>query len=746
MDASVVLAMAACCLGIVLAGLWHARLERERSDRAKAALLEARERGTHRAVAQHPSVKSTLCLGCGSCAAACPAGNVLGLVNGTSHVIHGSKCIGYGKCEAACPVGAITVGLGDISARPDIPLLSDRLETSVPGLFIAGELGGIALIRHAIRQGVLAAETVAERLKKEGPGPAGVRDLVIVGAGPAGMAASLAARHAGLDFVTLSQDGVGGTVRKYPRRKLTLLQTVDLPLHGRLQEGVYEKEKLVELLDGLASKHGLSVRVGAALQAVTRGEGVLEVRTSLGVERCRGVVLALGRRGTPRRLGVPGEDLDKVLYQLVDASTYRDRRVLVVGGGDSAVEAATALANQPGNAVVLSYRKAAFSRLKERNLSRIGEFSASGRIRVLFNSAVTSVEPDAVVLRLKDAEERLPNDHVFVFAGGEVPFPLLKSMGVKFGGDEALVLGSSAAQDKPKDELLAPRLFTALGWAVAGCAALFAASAMDYYGLSEAERPLHSYHAFLRPSGLIGLALGVMGSILIGLNLTYLVRRGLARTEGLGSPRSWMSFHVFTGLLGPLFILLHSAFSLRSPLPAIAGLSLLAVVLTGLVGRYVYARTPRSVQGREMELAEIRRSLAAHRDELERLGLPFEDFAAAGAAAGPSSPGSTVAELLALVRVDFEASIEYRKLRDAVAASQRLRPMAGDILALGRRYIRERRWLERYHELRGLMSGWRFLHLWFALVMIVIAAFHILVGLRLSRLDVAHASITSAIP
>ncbi|MFA6318692.1 MAG: NAD(P)-binding domain-containing protein [Elusimicrobiota bacterium] len=750
MDATLTLGLTACGLGIVLAGLWHRRLEHEQSEAARKALQEARERGTHQAVAQHPLIKGTECLGCGSCAEACPAGDVLGLVNGTSHVIHGAKCIGYGKCAEACPVGAISVGLGDLSARPDIPILSPSLETSVPGLYIAGELGGIALIRHAVQQGTAAVDDIIRKNGGAGPKAPGVRDLVVVGAGPAGMAASLRAKEAGLDFLTLSADSVGGTIRKYPRRKLTLLQTVYIPLHGRLDEGVYEKERLVELWEKLASERSVPIEIGATLTAVRRDEGGFEVATNSGSVRARHVVLALGRRGMPRKLGVPGEDQAKVLYELADAATYTDQRILVVGGGDSAVEAATALANQPGNRVVLSYRKASFFRLKERNQRRLKEFADSGRIKVVLSSSVESIEHGAVVLRLEPGgppeRVRLDNDWVFVFAGGELPFALLKGMGIKFGGDEAALAGAPPAEAGPGGAHLVPRLFASLGWAIAACAALVFAAGWGYYGLPAAERPLHAYHALLKPSGTAGLFFGVLGTMLIALNLSYVVRRGLIRQERLGSPRSWMSFHVLTGLIGPLFILLHSAFSLRSPLASIAAVSLLVVVLTGLVGRYIYARTPRSVEGRELELAEIRRSLSAHREELERLGVPLEGLAASGAPDLSRGAGSVLAGFSALVRGDREQSLEYRKLEEAVLSSPHLRPIADDILSMGLRCLRERRWLARYHELRSLMSSWRFLHLWFALIMIVIAVFHIFVGLRHGRLELGHASTTFTLP
>ena len=419
---------------LALLGTWQRHIERRQRARVVSEIQEAKDRGTDRPVGQYPHIDRYACIGCGSCVRACPENGVLDLVDGIAHVVQASKCIGHALCAQVCPVDALTVGLGDTSRRPDIPSLTEELESTVPGIFIAGELGGLALIRHAVDQGVRAVEAIARRRPDESP-PPGVADVLIVGAGPCGIAASLKAVECGLDYLTIDQDDTGGTIRKYPRRKLVMTQPVTLPLGEMLKRNEYLKEELIEFWDGLIARHDIRVRSRVKLLGLARAADHFEAETSAGVLRARTVLLALGRRGTPRRLGVPGEEAEHVLYQLIDAATYRDSDLLVVGGGDSAIEAATALADQTGNRVSLSYRKHDFFRLKSRNEERIREYAACGRIQLLLESQVAAIEKDQAILDLNGERRTVPAQFVFVFAGGVPPFPLLKSVGVGFGAE-----------------------------------------------------------------------------------------------------------------------------------------------------------------------------------------------------------------------------------------------------------------------------------------------------------------------
>ena len=399
---------------------------------------EAARLGIDKPTAQYPFVDAKRCIGCGACVDACPEGDVLGIVGGTATVVNGLKCVGHGKCEEACPVGAIEVGLGDLRSREDIPLMDPWQETSVPGLFVAGELGGLALVKNAMGQGRKVIERISQKaVSARGQAGGDVLDVAIVGTGPAGIAAAAAAHEHKLTYVALEQEpDLGGTIFHYPRRKLVLVQAVDVPLWGRMKEAEYQKEDLLEVLLDLARRFHLNLRFGEKVLEVRREGGVFSLRTPKGVYLSRFVVLALGRRGTPRKLNVPGEELPKVMYQLLDAESYVGQNVLVVGGGDSAVEAALGLARQEGNRVTLSYRREKLVRIKKKNEDRIAIMMKEGRVEAIFNSEVVDIVADKVRLKVGTQETTLPNGYVFVFAGGEPPFGFLRQIGVRFGGNE----------------------------------------------------------------------------------------------------------------------------------------------------------------------------------------------------------------------------------------------------------------------------------------------------------------------
>lgn len=392
---------------------------------------EAERLGADRAVAQFPQIDPLSCIGCGSCVKACPEGDVLGIVLGKATVINGLKCVGHAKCQEACPVGAIVVGLGDISGRDDIPFMDNNNQTNIPGLYIAGELGGLALLKNAISQGKKVMEHIALSTKRSDTPD--IFDVIIVGAGPAGISASLSALENKMTHLLIDQQDMGGTILQYPRKKLVMTKPVEIPLYGYLKKSEYSKEELLDIWEDIRRRFDIKLKTGEKLKSILRSNGNFTVTTSAASYKSNYVVLALGRRGTPRKLGVPGENLPKVNYKLIDAESYQDEHVLVVGGGDSAIEAAVGLANQSGNKVSLSYRKDKFFRIKKKNEMRINEYMDSGKINVFFNSNLVGIKTDRVLMEQNSESLELKNDYVFVFAGGEPPFKLLKEIGISFG-------------------------------------------------------------------------------------------------------------------------------------------------------------------------------------------------------------------------------------------------------------------------------------------------------------------------
>ena len=407
-----------------------------RTRRREAEALAAAERGKLHSGgprAQHPHINISWCIGCGACVDVCPEGDVLAVIAGKAAIVNGPKCIGHGLCAEACPVGAIEIVMASPSVSADMPRLSREFETSVPGVFIIGELGGLALIKNAVNQGRECIDTIARRVARQARAP-GILDVCIVGAGPAGLSASLRAVEKGLTYVTLEQEELGGTVAKYPRQKVVMTSPVDFPMHGKFNKLEISKEKLMEFWASVIRKGNVQVRTQEKVESIDReADGTLTIRSTSGAYRARSVILALGRRGTPRKLGIPGEELPKVMYGLIEADAYVNAKILVVGGGDSAVEAAMGLAYQKGNQVTLSYRQQEFSRLKERNALRIREAMKTRKVRVLFSSQPVEVREKSVLVDVAGTPTEIPNDWMWVFAGGEPPSAFLQKVGVAMG-------------------------------------------------------------------------------------------------------------------------------------------------------------------------------------------------------------------------------------------------------------------------------------------------------------------------
>jgi thioredoxin reductase len=392
---------------------------------------EAVKAGLTEPTSLHPVINHNKCLGCGSCVNACPeqpGHQVLGIIAEKSHLINPSDCIGHGACKIACPADAITLVFGTERRGVDIPVVSPEFETNVPGIFIAGELGGMGLIRNAIEQGRQAIESIR---KLDGMGKGQGLDLLIVGAGPAGFAASLGAMKNKLRCATIEQDSLGGTVYNFPRGKIVMTAPVELPMVGKVRFTETTKEDLLDFWQKVEKETGLKINYRERVEEVARVDGgVFEVKTSRSTYRTRAVLLSIGRRGTPRKLGVPGEELPKVVYRLIDPEQYRGQKVLVVGGGDSSLEAAVSISAEPGTTVTLSYRSEAFTRAKDKNRRKVKEAEAKGRLKILMKSNVKKITEQTVVVEVDGGLTELDNDAVIISAGGILPTPFLQKTGI----------------------------------------------------------------------------------------------------------------------------------------------------------------------------------------------------------------------------------------------------------------------------------------------------------------------------
>jgi thioredoxin reductase (NADPH) len=420
------------CLIVLLIYL---RKIRRGSRKVEAKIVNAKRDGIHEPVSLHPVIDPNSCIATGACIIACPEKDILGILKGKATTINTSQCIGHGACFHACPTHAISLNIGTEKRGVDLPHINQHFETNVPGISIAGELGGMGLIKNAVEQGRQAVEHIAKTIDKTHRAP---YDLIVVGAGPAGISAALTAKKYGLKALTLEQDTLGGTVFSFPRKKVVMTSPMDLPLYGKIKLFETNKIELLNLWNSVLTKHEIVVMEKSKVEAISFVNNAHKVVTLSGEEYVtKHVLLAIGRRGTPRKLNIPGEGMEKVAYRLLEPENISNENIVVVGGGDSAVEAAMLLAEE--NNVTLSYRKEGFQRIKPKNGERIREAMNQGKIDVKFNSNVEMINWEEVVISIGNGADKISmkNDRIYIFAGGELPTQFLDKIGIqitkKFG-------------------------------------------------------------------------------------------------------------------------------------------------------------------------------------------------------------------------------------------------------------------------------------------------------------------------
>lgn len=752
MDGSFPWLVAALSLvGLFAAG--HVTVRRRRQARDAAALAAKREARQHVARSLHPVIDPDVCIGSLSCLKACPEGDILGVVNGAAHLVHADHCIGHGRCAAECPVGAIRLVFGSAERGVDLPEVDEWFESSRPGVHVVGELGGMGLIRNAIVQGL----EVAERLAAVAPRDAG--DVVVVGAGPAGLATALGLRAAGVPFRVLDQGTLGGSIAHYPRQKVVMTEPVELPIAGRFGKRLISKEELLAAWSRALAKGRVRVEEGTKVTGIDGEDGRFVVATDRGPIPAVKVVLATGRRGTPRRLGVPGEELPKVAYGLVDPEQYDGQRVLVVGGGDSALEAAIQLAERSRADVALAYRGDAFGRCREANRARVEALRTAGRVQLLLGTQVAAIRDGAVELAAGGRTATLDNDFVLVSIGGELPLEFLAKAGVsvrRYHGEAPAALGRapgssprshgrSASRDVPgvtaraalagaraDREAAARRRRRAvrLTYAAVGLALLVVLAwvGQDYYALARADRLRHAQHAALKPAGTWGHGVGIVATAFMLSNFLYAVRKRWRRLTGLGPISGWLDFHVFVGFMSPLVIAFHAAFQSNNGLASATAGSLAVVVGTGLVGRFIYGAVP-TERGKSVALADLLGRFERLRDEAAPL-LADAGGGAEALLARASAPVAASALPILFVRWPAEALA----LRLRLALLRRRLPDAAHGRALRRALLElvRLRWQIRFYaSLKRLLRGWRVLHASLAGFLVIAIAAHIALSLYL---------------
>jgi dihydropyrimidine dehydrogenase (NAD+) subunit PreT len=742
MDGSLPWLLAAASLVGLFAG-GHLALRRRRQWRDQAALAAKTAARAHLARSLHPVIDPDVCMGSLSCLKACPEGDILGVVNGAAYLVHADQCIGHGRCAAECPVGAIRLVFGSAERGVDLPEVDEWFESSRRGVHVVGELGGMGLIRNAIVQGLEVAERLAAIVPR-GKGDVGV---VIVGAGPAGLAAALGLRAAGVPFRVLEQGTVGGSIAHYPRQKVVMTEPVDLPIAGRFGKKLITKEELLASWNRALAKGQVRVEEGVRVTGLAGEDGRFVVATERGPVPAAKVVLAIGRRGTPRRLGVPGEELPKVAYGLVDPEQYDGKRVLVVGGGDAALEAAIQLAERSRAEVAIAYRGEAFARCREANRAKVEALGAAKRLQILLRSQVTTIRAHAVELSAGDRIATLDNDFVIVSIGGELPLEFLANAGVSVrryhgeaparpsgagtsgaGADaRAALAGTRAARhEADRRRRRAVRVtFAAVGLALL---ATLAWIGQEYYPLARAARLRHAQHALLKPAGPWGHGIGIAATVFMLSNFLYAVRKRSRRMTGLGPISGWLDFHVFVGFMSPLVIAFHAAFQSNNGLATATAASLAVVVGTGLVGRFIYAAVP-TERGKSVELAELLGRFERLRDEAAPL-LREAGGAAEALLARASAPVTAGSLLVLFFRWPADAialRLRLAGLRRRFRDPARYRTLRAELLAL----VRLRWQIRFYASLKGLLRGWRVLHASLAGFLVIAITAHIALSLYL---------------
>jgi thioredoxin reductase/NAD-dependent dihydropyrimidine dehydrogenase PreA subunit len=677
----------------------------------------------------HPVIDPKRCIGSLSCIQVCPEGDILGNVNGKAVLIVAANCIGHGKCAMECPVDAISLVFGTAERGIDLPEVNEFFESSRAGVHIIGELGGMGLIKNATRQGIQVGEYLAQQMKQY-PKKSSLDHALIVGAGPAGLAAAFSMKAQGLKFRIVTQNSLGGTIANYPRQKVVMTETVNLPIYGKFGKKLISKEELLHTYETALQKANIRVEDDLCVNKITGEDGNFEVETSKGKIKAQKVILAIGRMGTPRKLDVPGEEefSHKITYLLKDPTQYNQTSVLVVGGGDSAVESAIMLAEDSNAKVYISCRTASFAGAKQRNKEKIQELIQKQKIYALMNSAIKEVRSDKIVLDFDGTLKSLKNDFVIVNIGGVLPTGFLQDSNISLKRHHGEIPKDrrNHAALKQSSEKKKPNYFV-WGLTIVGIILLayLYYVGRNYYWLPLAKRVRSPLHDYLKPGGTWGHGIGIVATLVMMSNFLYILRKNVRFLKGQNSIRNWLKFHMFVGFMSPVVILFHAAFQSQNLIATICYYSLLMVVGTGIVGRYFYGLVPRDGR-RNLELSELLIRIQTLQTDLnpllQQIKNPQKLHSLLKKVSEPLPKKMSFFGFFLKGLTDwFTIKTKYPSLRPLFETQAKYE----DFCEITDNIMTCKRQAFMYRTVKNIMSYWRVVHVGLALILVIVIFIHI---------------------